>query len=111
MRSSPRGIHLPALVPKDGSRTRVHQVRFSICREEVWQDRVARKAAGQLQKEASNKDRGLGQEGLGVKGGNVWNQRGAQRRDSISQVRNGACGAWGQGTGLPHLALLRGRAQ
>lgn len=77
-RSSPRGIHLPALVPKDGSRTRVHQVRFSICREEVWQDRVARKVAGQLQKEASNKDRGLGREGLGVKGENVWNQRGAQ---------------------------------
>lgn len=44
MTSKAKVAHLPALVPKDWLGARVHQVRFSICREEVqdvWQDRMA----------------------------------------------------------------------
>lgn len=80
MRTSARGTQLPPLVPKDRSRASVHQVRFSICREEVCQDRVVPESmwVSYRKKLSSKKDRGLGQEGLGVNSGNVWSQRGAE---------------------------------
>lgn len=68
MRSNARLAPLPILVPKDRFGARVHQVRFSICREEVqdgWQDRVVQRGC-QSVKGGSYQDKGLGKEGSGV---------------------------------------------
>lgn len=79
MRSNPRDTHLPSLVPKDWSRARVHQVRFSTCREEVWQNRVALESMrDSYRRSLVQRQRGLGQEGLGVNSGNVWSQTRAE---------------------------------